>query len=124
MSPAAPGEGPPGDGHRSGGDARSGGDVGLATERTTLAWRRTVIAALAVAVLITRATLTGGPAGSPLLGAGALLGWVGLVLVAYRRTRALPTARTGSAAPAALVTAMITIGFGVLGVTAVLVCLG
>ncbi|MFJ5548925.1 DUF202 domain-containing protein [Streptomyces sp. NPDC093225] len=80
-----------GAGTRDGVDAR---DPGLQPERTRLAWRRTTLTCTAVAVLAVKQALHA--AGSPVAIVGtasiALL-WVGFLVVAHRRIRALAAPR-------------------------------
>ena len=69
------------------------GDPGLQPERTRLAWHRTSLACTVVVVLAVKAALRTGPtAGGLLVCALCLAGWLGLLVVARRRVRALTTA--------------------------------
>ncbi|MEV0727194.1 DUF202 domain-containing protein [Polymorphospora sp. NPDC050346] len=102
-------------------------DPGLQPERTTLAWRRTSIGALAVAVLAARAVLTApgiGPVPGALLVTAALLGWVGLLVLGRRRAAVLRAGRPPVAGRTLPLAALIIVGYAVLGTVLVLVCLG
>jgi hypothetical protein len=59
-------------------------DPGLQRERTRLAWRRTMLAAAVVAILLLRMALRLGPAGA-LPAAAVLLGWAACAGIAQRR---------------------------------------
>lgn len=65
-------------------------DPGAQPERTRLAWRRTVLAATACALLLFRLAFERGldPAGAVGLALG-LLCWLALLLLAHRRIRAM-----------------------------------
>ena len=91
-------------------------DHGASAERTRLAWRRTGLAATAVGLLAARpAFVPHAGTGSALVAAAAMIGWAGLIGLAYRRTHGLearpplPGRRTIAAY------ALITLGFAVLG---------
>lgn len=78
----------------NGGDAREHprkAPDGAASERTRLAWRRTVLTATLVALLAARMAIDADPRS---FGAGVIAGltasWLALVTIANRRTRALP----------------------------------
>jgi uncharacterized membrane protein YidH (DUF202 family) len=91
-------------------------DHGAAAERTRLAWRRTGLAAGAVALLAVRPAFAPHPGtATVLVTAAAMAGWATLVALAYRRTRGLDARppRPGRRTIAAY--ALITAGFAVLG---------
>jgi uncharacterized membrane protein YidH (DUF202 family) len=97
----------------------SGGrDPGLQPERTRLAWRRTTLSATVTAVLAVRTVLH---EGANATGAAAAVGcgvvWLGLLLVAHRRLRALdadrPAALTGRQAAAAVLCTVLLAGCAV-----------
>lgn len=98
-------------------------DPGLQTERTRLAWRRTVLAVTVVAVLTVRMALTRGTAGA-LVTALALAGWVAVVAVTNRRIAVMVRHRPGDAGRALPLSALAAIGYAVLGVILVVTPLG
>lgn len=73
-------------------------DPGLQPERTRLAWRRTTLSGTVSAVLAVKTALHGGPspAGVVACALGCAL-WLGFLLLAHRRIRALTTADSPSA---------------------------
>ncbi|MCH0565547.1 MULTISPECIES: DUF202 domain-containing protein [unclassified Streptomyces] len=76
-------------------------DPGLQPERTRLAWRRTTLAATVVTVLAARSALHDGASapGLAVCAAGSLL-WLGFLVVAHHRIRALAvTGRPPALAP-------------------------
>jgi hypothetical protein len=92
-------------------------DPGLQPERTRLAWRRTALAMTVVVLLAVRLALTGGPAGA-LPAALAVLGWVAVVTLCWRRSITVGAA-AGGGRTLALV-GLGTAGFALLGVLLVL----
>lgn len=89
------------------------GDPGLQPERTRLAWRRTLLAFTAVAVLLVRLALTGDLAGALLAGV-AVVGWLGTLALTWRRaTGAGPRRAQRWSFP---LTALAAAGFAALGV--------
>ncbi|MEU7637872.1 MULTISPECIES: DUF202 domain-containing protein [unclassified Streptomyces] len=93
-------------------------DPGLQPERTRLAWRRTVLSAVAVAALAGRQVLHGGAPGQveAALMVLVVLAWVVFAVAADRRMRALTGGRP-AAMPGwlALLVAGCTIGLAVCG---------
>ncbi|MFF4016756.1 DUF202 domain-containing protein [Streptomyces sp. NPDC001843] len=105
------------------GGVTAGRDPGLQPERTRLAWRRTTLSYAVASVLALRAALHGGATAGGLV-ACALCGalWVGFLLVAHRRIRALatPGARTVALAPRhAVAAALCTVATAVCAVALV-----
>ncbi|MDW5329009.1 DUF202 domain-containing protein [Plantactinospora sp. KLBMP9567] len=91
-----------------------GRDVGLAAERTRLAWRRTVLAVGVVAVLTARLAVSNGMVGALVVLAG--LGWLGVLAVTFPRS----TGRRGHPGRGLPLIALITVGFAGLGLLLVL----
>lgn len=98
-------------------------DPGLQPERTRLAWRRTMLAITAVALLTVRLSLSRGALGAG-LAALALAGWVGVVAVTYRRIAAMSRRPPDLAGRALLFAALATVGYAALGTLFVLTSLG
>ena len=91
-------------------------DRGASPERTLLAWRRTALSAAAVGLLAAR------PAFDPdagvaftLLAAAAMVAWVVMVWVGYRRGRALRVRPPRPARRSVVVYAIVTVSFAVIG---------
>jgi uncharacterized protein DUF202 len=96
-------------------------EAGLSRERTRLAWRRTLLANTAVALLCVRlAIATGSGAARSLVAAAAMLVWLVALVLTYRRTRALTAPRPGPAGRAMPVSAIICLGYAVLGAILIL----
>ncbi|MEO3924723.1 DUF202 domain-containing protein [Micromonosporaceae bacterium B7E4] len=92
-----------------------GRDVGLAAERTRLAWRRTVLAVGVVTVLTARLAVSNGAVGV-LVVVLAGLGWLGVLAVTFPRS----TGRRGHPGRGLPLIALITVGFAGLGLLLVL----
>jgi hypothetical protein len=97
-------------------------DRGVQRERTRLAWRRTTLTVTAVAILATRLALQGGGALAGLAVAAVIAGWLGTLVVSWRRIVALATPGTVPVRRAIPLTTGTAIGFAGLG--AVLVVAG
>jgi uncharacterized membrane protein YidH (DUF202 family) len=68
-----------------------GPDHGASAERTRLAWRRTVLSATVVALLMVRPALYSSGATDWLMAGLAMACWAGVVGISYRRQRGLGT---------------------------------
>jgi uncharacterized membrane protein YidH (DUF202 family) len=93
----------------------SAGDVpapGAARERTVLAWRRTALAAIVVAVLFARLAWTRAALG---LGALAVPGWLFVLVVARNRIRALRSGHDTPARSTPLLLALAVVSIAVFG---------
>jgi len=91
-------------------------DHGASAERTRLAWRRTGLSATAVGLLAVRPAFE--PGAGPvtwLLAAAAMIAWVALVALAYRRVRGLATLPPRPARRIVPVYALTAAAFAVLG---------
>ncbi|MHC3474005.1 DUF202 domain-containing protein [Streptomyces sp. 7R007] len=73
--------------------AQADRDPGLQPERTRLAWRRTTLSSLVVAVLAVKAALHGEPtAGALVVGVLCCVLWLAFLYLAHHRIHALATA--------------------------------
>ncbi|HEY8471744.1 MAG TPA: DUF202 domain-containing protein [Natronosporangium sp.] len=96
-------------------------DPGRQPERTRLAWRRTMLAISAVTVLAVRLALERSGPGLVLLGvAAALLGWLAVLAISWRRIAALAAPPPPPVRRAVPLTAAATVGFAVIGIGLVL----
>jgi len=89
---------------------------GTQPERTRLSWRRTVLAATVVTLLVARLSV-------PAL-ALAVLDWLAVLVLAQRRISALSAGRTGVANRVPLAAAAAVFGYAVLGALFVLLHTG
>jgi uncharacterized membrane protein YidH (DUF202 family) len=97
-----------------------GGPPGTQAERTRLAWRRTMLAVTAVALLAVRLAVVDAPAVGLTLAAAALLGWLGVLVVTYRRIGRMAAARPGPPGRELPLTAASAVGYAALGILLVL----
>ncbi len=96
-------------------------EPGLSPQRTRLAWRRTLLAETVVALLCVRlAVAVGSGAGRVLVAAAAMLVWLVALIATFRRARALTTSRPGAAGRALPLSAIICLGYAVLGAILIL----
>jgi hypothetical protein len=96
-------------------------DHGASAERTRLAWRRTGLSATAVGLLAVRPAFR--PEAGPLtwlVAAAAMIAWVLLVALAYRRVRGLATLPPEPGRRTVPVYALTAAAFAVLGGLAIL----
>ncbi|UZJ32127.1 DUF202 domain-containing protein [Streptomyces endophytica] len=84
-------------------------DPGLQPERTRLAWRRTTLSATVVALLAGRQLLRNAEHGAAVAAEAVLTGlvWLGFVVLAHRRMRAMASGRAPGLPPR---TALLLIG--------------
>jgi hypothetical protein len=88
-------------------------------ERTRFAWRRTVLAGTAVAVLAVRQALLADPAWLRAIGTAAvMLVWLAVLVAGHRRVVQLGLGVTAPGV-APMVAAAVTVGFAVLGLALV-----
>jgi hypothetical protein len=90
-------------------------DLGHASERTRLAWRRTVLSALGVVLLaVSKVVVTSSrPAAVPVVGL-MMLSWLAIALIARRRAAALRGGRRAPIGTSAAVLALLIVGYAVL----------
>ena len=103
-------------------DVRDERDPGLQPERTRLAWRRTTLTATVATVLAAKTALAGGASAAG-VATGALCAalWLGLLVLAHLRIRALAVARPAVLTPRAAAAAVCcTVGLAVCAVALVL----
>lgn len=99
----------------------SAADPGAQPERTRLAWRRTVLAATACALLLFRLAFERGldPAGAAGLALGMLC-WLALLALAHRRIKQMARPRPGGVARPLAAVAASCIAIALLGVLLIL----
>ena|ERR1700754_4111944 len=91
-------------------------DPGASAERTRLAWRRTVLSASVVALLMIRPVLRPSAAVTDwLIGSLAMACWAGLLGIAYHRQRGLGTRPPHRGRRTIPAYALITVTFAILG---------
>lgn len=91
-------------------------DPGASAERTLLAWRRTVLSATVVALLMVRGVLYPKAGMTAWLVAGlAMACWAGLIGIAYHRQRGLGPRPPHPGRRTIPVYALITVTFAILG---------
>jgi uncharacterized membrane protein YidH (DUF202 family) len=91
-------------------------DHGAAAERTRLAWRRTGLAAAAVALLAARPAFAPNPGVlTALVTAASMAGWAAMIALAYRRTRGLEARPPQPGRRTVTAYALITVGFALIG---------
>ncbi|UUU20880.1 DUF202 domain-containing protein [Streptomyces sp. DSM 40750] len=115
MSPAPPA--PPASPGPDGPSAPPDRDPGLQPERTRLAWRRTTLTGVVIAVLAAKSALHGGPSAAGVVAAAlcAVL-WLGFLALAHRRIHALSASRPPVLAPGIAATAVLcTVALAVCG---------
>jgi uncharacterized membrane protein YidH (DUF202 family) len=96
------------------------GDGGQAPERTQLAWSRTLLAGTVAAIVLVRLALHTGPTvRGAIAAAGAMLGWVLLVLLIQPRTRALARRPPPAATREPALLALFVVGYVVLAIALV-----
>lgn len=97
-------------------------DPGRQPERTRLAWRRTVLGFTVVALLAGRLAVLAPEAPlAPLALATVLLGWLGLLVLSWRRIVATSTVAPAPVRRAVPLTAWGTVGFAAVGIALVVV---
>jgi uncharacterized membrane protein YidH (DUF202 family) len=91
-------------------------DPGASAERTRLAWRRTVLSATVVALLVVRPVVHSSAAVTDWLAGGlAMACWAGLAGIAYRRQRGLAARPPHPARRTIPAYALITVTLAILG---------
>jgi uncharacterized membrane protein YidH (DUF202 family) len=96
-------------------------EPGLAPQRTGLAWRRTLLALTVVGLLGLRlAVHYGTDAASMLAAAAGMLLWLGAMVVAFYRGRAVAASRPAAAGRALPLCAAACVGYAVIGAILVL----
>ncbi|AIR97492.1 DUF202 domain-containing protein [Streptomyces glaucescens] len=97
-------------------------DPGLQPERTRLAWRRTTLSVTVAAVLGVRTSLHEGPSAAGVVACALCSAlWLGFLLLAHRRIRALATAARPAALPPRHATAVALCTVALAGCAAALV---
>jgi hypothetical protein len=89
-------------------------DLRRAAERTRLAWRRTILSALAVVLLAaSKVVVTSPRPATPIIGI-MILSWLAIALIARRRAAALRGGRRAPIGTSPALLALLIVGYAVL----------